>query len=53
MERGGHLQVGLEPSGDRDRDNVQLVEEAVALAQTLGREPASIEQARAILDLPG
>ena len=52
MERGGHLQVGLEPSGDRERDNVQLVHEAVSLAQTLGREPASIEQARAILDLP-
>jgi 3-keto-5-aminohexanoate cleavage enzyme len=52
LERGGHLQVGLEPSGDRQRDNVQLVEEAAALAQSLGREPASIDQARAILNLP-
>jgi uncharacterized protein (DUF849 family) len=52
LQRGGHLQVGLEPSGERQRDNVQLVEEAVALAQALGREPASIDQARAILDLP-
>lgn len=52
LERGGHLQVGLEPSGDRHRDNVQLVAEAVALAQSLGREPASIDETRAILDLP-
>lgn len=52
LERGGHIQVGLEPSGDRTRDNVQLVEEAVALARSMGREPATSEQARQILDLP-
>ena len=52
LQRGGHLQVGLEPSGDRTRDNVQLVDEAVSLARSLGREPASIDEARAILDLP-
>ena len=52
LQRGGHLQVGLEPSGDRERDNAQLVEEAVSLARSLGREPACIDEARAILDLP-
>jgi uncharacterized protein (DUF849 family) len=52
LERGGHLQVGLEPSGDRLRSNVALVEEAVALARSAGREPATIDQARAIIGTP-
>lgn len=53
MERGGHVQVGLEPSGDRKRDNVDLVREAVDLAQSLNREPASIDETRTLLNLPG
>ncbi len=53
LERGGHLQVGLEPSGDRTRDNVALVEEAVSLARRCGREPATIGEARELLELPG
>jgi 3-keto-5-aminohexanoate cleavage enzyme len=52
LERGGHIQVGLEPSGDRTRDNVELVQEAVELARRMGREPASSEEARQILNLP-
>ncbi len=49
LERGGHLQVGLEPSGDRTRGNAELVAEAVALARASGREPATIAEARALI----
>ena len=52
LERGGHLQVGLEPSGDRTRSNSQLVEEAVGIARACGREPASFAEARALIGLP-
>ncbi|MEZ5560417.1 MAG: 3-keto-5-aminohexanoate cleavage protein [Pseudomonadales bacterium] len=49
---GGHLQVGLEPSGCRERDNRTLVREAVALARRCGRPVADPEQARSLLGLP-
>lgn len=49
LERGGHLQVGLEPSGDGIRSNAELVAEAVALARAMGREPATIAEARALI----
>jgi uncharacterized protein (DUF849 family) len=52
LERGGHLQVGLEPSGDRTRSNSQLVEEAVGIAQACGREPASFAEARTLIGVP-
>jgi uncharacterized protein (DUF849 family) len=52
LERGGHLQVGLEPSGDRSRSNVDLVAEAVALARAAGRRPADSAEARAIIGMP-
>ena len=52
LERGGHLQVGLEPSGDRERSNREIVAEAVNLAQRMGREPATIEATRSLLQLP-
>jgi 3-keto-5-aminohexanoate cleavage enzyme len=52
LERGGHLQVGLEPSGDRTRSNVELVTEAVQAVRATGREPASISEARAIIGAP-
>ena len=52
LERGGHLQVGLEPSGDRERSNRELIDEAVNLAQRMGREPASFAETRALLALP-
>ena len=52
LERGGHLQVGLEPSGDARRSNVELVQEAVALAADVGRPIATAAQARALLQLP-
>ena len=53
LEYGGHLQVGLEPSGDAQRSNVELVQAAVALAADVGRPIATPVQARAILQLPG
>ena len=51
VERGGHLQVGLEPNPDRTRDNRELVEAAVGLCAEIGRRPATIDEARALLGL--
>jgi len=51
LERGGHLQVGLEPSADRSRSNAELVTEAVQLIQATGREPATISEARSLISL--
>ena len=51
--RGGHVQVGIEPyGGPRTPRNIELVEEAVALAQKLGRPVATPEQAAKIMNLP-
>ena len=49
-ERGGHIRVGLEdaPFGAR-KTNVQLVEEAVAVIRSVGKEPASIKEIRQAL----
>ncbi|MCS7162394.1 MAG: 3-keto-5-aminohexanoate cleavage protein [Bacteroidia bacterium] len=54
---GGHVRVGLEdnfylPNGEMARSNGELVEAAVQLARLIGREPASIAEARAILKRP-
>ncbi len=51
LDRGGHLQVGLEPSGDAQRSNVELIEGAVALLRSQGCHPASCAEARAIIGL--
>lgn len=55
VERGGHLIVGLEPFADRNRSptNPELVAEAAALAETLGRPVAEEAETRALLGLPG
>lgn len=53
LERGGHLQVGLEPSADRTRGNVDLVRDAVALAADVGRPVADCAGAAKLLGLPG
>ena len=53
MERGGHVQVGLEPfGGPRTPTNVELIEEAVEVARDLGRPIASADQTAEILGLP-
>ncbi|MCX7606879.1 MAG: 3-keto-5-aminohexanoate cleavage protein [Bacteroidia bacterium] len=54
---GGHIRVGLEdnfylPEGEMAHSNGALVEAAVKLTRTLGREPATIEEARTLLHLP-
>ncbi|MBI5477894.1 MAG: 3-keto-5-aminohexanoate cleavage protein [Deltaproteobacteria bacterium] len=53
---GGNVRVGLEdnyylPSGEMARSNGDLVAQAAALCRAVGREPATIEEARAILQL--
>lgn len=52
LRLGGHLQVGLEPSGDANRTNMELVSEAAELARRLGRTVASIAETRELLGLP-
>jgi 3-keto-5-aminohexanoate cleavage enzyme len=54
IELGGHLRVGFEDSpflssGQRARDNVELVEDAVAIAQKAGRTIATPSRARQIV----
>lgn len=51
IERGGHLQVGLEPNADPKRSNVELVNAAVDFCGALGRRPASCREARTLLGL--
>jgi 3-keto-5-aminohexanoate cleavage enzyme len=53
LERGGHLQVGLEPYGGPGQPaNVELVRRAVDLAREVGRPVADSATAARILDLP-
>ncbi len=54
LERGGHLHVGLEEHFDPNRTptNVELVREAVALVETVGRPPATNADAAKLLGLP-
>jgi len=54
---GGHVRVGWEdnpylPDGTMSRSNAELVEAVVKLARMMGREPASVEEARSIVGLP-
>ena len=54
LERGGHLHVGLEEHYDPDRSptNLELVEQAVALAESVGRPLATTADAVSVLALP-
>lgn len=54
----GHMRVGLEDNtrlgnGQLARGNGELVEQAVKIAQVLGKEPATPDEARAIMGLRG
>ncbi len=55
---GGHARVGLEDNvyiskGVLAKSNAQLVEKVVRLVRDIGREPATPDEARAILSIPG
>lgn len=54
---GGNFRVGLEdnfylPNGDMAKSNGELVEAGMTLAKSVGREVATIEEARAMLNIP-
>lgn len=51
---GGHVRVGLEdnvrmPNGELAKGNYELVEHAVRIVEALGHEPATPDEARAIM----
>ena len=53
---GGNIRVGLEdnfymPNGDMAKSNGNLVEEAVKLTRLVGREVATVDEARKLLSL--
>ncbi|HYU39496.1 MAG TPA: 3-keto-5-aminohexanoate cleavage protein [Acidimicrobiia bacterium] len=53
LERGGHLRVGLEDhAGSRTPTNEELVREAAALAEDVGRPVATSDEAAKLLNLP-
>jgi uncharacterized protein (DUF849 family) len=55
LEKGGHLNVGLEPfggGGSRHPTNPQLIAEAAALCREAGRPVATPAQAATLLGLP-
>lgn len=54
LSMGGNVRVGLEdnfylPDGEMAESNADLVEAAVGMARTVGREPATPDEAREIL----
>lgn len=54
---GGHVRVGFEDNvyykkGELAKSNAQMVERIVRIANELGREVATVEEARRILSLP-
>src|SRR5690554_327756 len=54
---GGNFRVGLEdnfylPNGDMAKSNGELVDAGMTLAKSVGREVATIEEARAMLNIP-
>jgi len=54
---GGNIRVGLEdnfylPNGDMAKSNGALVEQAVILANSIGRSATSIAETRTLLNIP-
>ncbi len=53
LERGGHVRVGLEDhAGARQPTNEELVRDAVAVANDVGRPVATPDEAAKVLGLP-
>ena len=57
LTMGGHVRVGWEdnpylPDGSPSRTNAELVDTIVQIARLMGREPATPDEARAIIGLP-
>ncbi len=55
-ELGGNVRTGLEdtfylPNGDKATDNGQLIEALVKTVREVGREPASVSEAKQMLDI--
>jgi 3-keto-5-aminohexanoate cleavage enzyme len=58
MSMGGNVRTGMEDTiyygkGELAESNAHLVERMARLAREIGREPATVEEAKTILDLPG
>lgn len=58
MSMGGNIRTGLEDTlhyskGQPAKNNAQLVERMARIARDIGREPATVEEARVILGLSG
>jgi 3-keto-5-aminohexanoate cleavage enzyme len=56
MSMGGNIRTGLEDNiyytrGELAKSNAQLVERMVRIAREIGREPATVKEAREILEL--
>ena len=56
LSLGGDVRVGLEdnfylPGGEMATSNGDLVERAVRMARDVGREPATVDQAKEILNI--
>jgi 3-keto-5-aminohexanoate cleavage enzyme len=53
---GGHVSIGLGDyaymDGARHMTNAEVIAKVVAQARALGREPATVAETRAILDMP-
>lgn len=57
LSLGGNVRVGLEdnfylPNGKMARSNGELVEKVANMCRDVGRTPATVDEARAILNLP-
>lgn len=56
IRSGGHISIGLGDyaymDGDRHLTNAEVIAKVVAQARALGREPATVEETRQILQMP-
>lgn len=56
MREGGHISIGLGDyaymDGSRNLTNAEVIAKVVAQARAMGREPASVDETREILQMP-